>query len=89
MNITARPFGKVDPSFSLISFVVLIVVCVCGVALRLATEKNLKHGIPFDKKMFTNNENTFKPSHKPRKYRGLPMTRKATSTSKRAVPQGK
>lgn len=30
MNITARPFGKVDPSFSLISFVVFI-VCVCVV----------------------------------------------------------
>ena len=60
----------------------------CGV-LRRATERNLKHRIPFDKKMFTKSENSFKPSHKPRKHKGLLRTRKATSTSKRAVPQGK
>ena len=28
MNMTVRPFGKVDPSFSLISFVVFIVALV-------------------------------------------------------------
>jgi len=37
MNITARPFGKVDPSFSLISLVVFIVVCVCVCVKRDGT----------------------------------------------------
>ena len=61
----------------------------CGVVLRRATEENLAPRIPFDKKMFTKSENSFKPSHKRRKYKGLLRTRKARMTRKRAIPQGK
>jgi len=67
--------------------------CWCHVVLGLRqqrlTEENLKHRIPFDKKMFTKSENTFKPSRKRRKHKGLLRTIKATSTSKRAIRQGK
>ena len=58
-------------------------------ALRLATEKNLKHRIPFDKKMFTKSENSFKSSHKPSKHKGFTRTIKARMTRKRARSQGK
>ncbi len=44
---------------------------------RRATEKNIKHGNHIGEKKFTKSENSFKPCHKPSKYKGLPRTRKA------------
>ena len=62
----------------------------CGVVCQQRlTEKNLKHQIPFDKKMFTKSENSFRMSHKRRKHKGLLRTRKARMTRKRARSQGK
>jgi hypothetical protein len=62
---------------------------VCGLsALRRATERNLNHRIPIDKKKFLKNENTFKTSREPRKYKGKLSTGKAAPTSKRAEPLG-
>jgi len=58
-------------------------------ALRRATERNLAPRIPFDKKMFTKSENSFKPSHKPSKHEGFTRTRKARMTGKRARSQAK
>ena len=58
-------------------------------ALRRATEKNLKHRILFDKKMFTKSENSFRMSHKRRKHKGLLRAKKARMTRKRARSQSK
>jgi len=52
-------------------------VCVCGVALRRATEKTLSHRIPIGEKKFTKSENTFKTCRKRRKHKGLPSHGKA------------
>ena len=65
-------------------------VCVwCGVALRRATEENLKHQIRIVDKKFVKSENSFKPSRKPRKYKGFTRTRKARMAMKRARSQAK
>ena len=67
--------------------------CRCHVVLLLCqqrlTEKNLKHRIRIVDKKFVKSENSFKSSHKPRKYKGLLMAKKARMTGKRAIPQGK
>jgi len=48
-------------------------------AARRPTEKNLHHENPIGEKKFTKSENSFKTSHKPRKYKGLPSHGKAGS----------
>ena len=57
-------------------------------AARRATEKNLGHRNPIVDKMFSKNENTFKPRRNPRQHKGLPGTGKTAPTSKRAEPLG-